>query len=289
MTICDFIQSQFYSDLTIAVIGSAIGILGSLYIFRKTIKKDKDKEDQKRKDYLEGRLKWTNELLKDVIIQAKNPSEKYTEQGNSIITNPFKYYVVEILASNQIDRLQRVDSQDLFDAFLNKFGDGEATIKKYKTFLNKVDFLSKLLEMAFRSNEENIENFGKEQENLRLKIDAFYSNFVNLKTDPQLSPDIRNVMSKYWEEFQKYIGTGEADLQEMYIIFFIPLFDKIKNLSSNDNVSGSKILLIIREITTLMHHMSGNNLYYAKRDALTLKARLEDSINSLDGLSNELI
>lgn len=288
MSICELMESAYFSNLSIAIIGAGIGVLGSLYIFRQTIEKDKLKEEQKREDYLASRFKLTTELLKDVLKQSNDQADKYIEQGDKIKENPYNFHYVQLLASNQMARLQNIDSQDLFDAFIDRFGDSDETINKYKDFFGHVDFVSKSLEMTFSSNDRNIKNLGQDQEKLRLLIDTFYSNYFILKNSSETIPEIKVIMDKYWMPFQEYIGSGPVDLQKMNREFFVPLFEEVKKSSADNNVSGAHILVSLRGITTLMHHIAINNTHYAEYTALVLKNNLQKSIAFLEAIAKEI-
>lgn len=288
MCICELMETTYFKDLSIAIIGAGIGVYGAWYFFRQTLENDKIKEEQKRKIYLLNRLKWTKELLKDVIKQANDQADKYIEQGNEIKANPYKIHFVQLLASNQMERLQSIDSQDLFDAFIDQFGDNIETVKKYKDFLSKIDFISKSLEMTFNWNDRNIQNLGQDQEKLRLLIDTFYSHFLSLKNSSESIPVVEAIMSRYWKSFQDYIGSGPVDLQKLNNDFLVPLFNEVKAVSSENNVSSGHIIVPLRDITTLMHHVAINNTHYADDTAIVLKANIQEPIAFLETLLNDL-
>lgn len=288
MCICNFFSSQYFSDMTISVFGAFIGIGGALWIFNQTLEKNREADENKKNNYLKNRLMFTSNLLDSVLIQMSRQIDMFMDQAERIFDNPFEIHVVQIFASNQMDRLLNIDSQDLFEAFLLKYGNNESTIKKYKEFLGHIDFVAKSSTGIFDSNEKNVFNIGEDHENVRKAINLFYDRYLLIADDKTTNIHIKSIMYKYWPLFQTYIGTGKVDLKDLNDKFLVKLFLEVRKESINLRINSNHILSAIRDSTTLLHHIQGNNMYYASNDALKLKHRLADSIAYLQLLLVEL-
>lgn len=288
MCICQLMETSYFSDLSIAVIGAGIGILGSLFIFRQTIENDKIKEESKHKHLLRRRLLWTTELVKSVCENSKTQAEEYFIQGEDILINPYAFHYVKLIASNNLERIQMVDSQLLLEAFLDRLGDNADTVNKYKDFINKIDFVFKLFNQTFDSLENHRNSFILHQSNVKSLIDKFYTNYLSLEYSPLTHPSIQEVMAKYWPIFQLFIGPGKADLKRMNNELFVPLFEEVKAATIARSINSDHIISEIRGITVLLSDIAGSNQYYAISDAMPLKGKLKASIDSLLSIVKEL-
>lgn len=288
MCICELMETTYFSDLSIAVIGAGIGILGSLFIFRQTIENDKIKKESKHKHLLRRRLLWTTELVKSVCENSKIQAEEYFIQGEDILINPYAFHYVKLIASNNLDRIQKVDSQLLLEAFLDRLGDNVDTVNKYKDFINKIDFVFKLFNQTFDSLENHRNSFSLHQSNVKSLIDKFYTNYLSLEYSTLTHPSIQIVMAKYWPIFQNYIGTGLVDIQKMNNEFFVPLFQEVKSVTIAARINSDHIISEIRGITVLLSDIATSNQYYAINDAMPLKGKLKASIDSLLSIVKEL-
>lgn len=275
----------FWENLFISVLSAAIGVIIALRIFKKTIRHEKKVDEDKRRDYLIGRMKFLALLLKEVISTAEKQIENFLSQGEEILSNPYEYHLVKILASNQLKRITDIDSQDIFEAYIFLFENDQITINKYIKLLNYLDFLEQRLKQAFASNESNIKLIGKRQDQMKIYVDGLYSDFPKFcESDPSM--DV--VWTDYSPVFETYVGSGRVDIRKLHNNFLIPLFEKVKSINAQDKGNQKLFIASIRNATTTVEHYKLNNFRYGIEEALMLKHELENCLIQLKNYSKEI-
>lgn len=275
----------FWENLSIAIIGAFIGFSGALFIFWKSTNSTRNEEKRKNKIYLINRIEFLSLLLADVLKTSKLQIEKYIEQGKSINENPYEIHIVGVPATNQIARLQAIDSQNLYEGFRIVFSDSTKVTELYNNFFYQIDFLEKSLEEQLTANIKNIESLAVDQEKMRIAVNQLYSDFPKYFRDPAMNP----MFSLQFEKFEFYIGTGRLDIRDFHENFLIPLFLKIREIVTEDLENQSNLLGSIRSVTTIIEHFKFNNKNYADTDALGIEGDLKECLKYLEIFNSDTI
>jgi hypothetical protein len=262
----------FWENLFISVISAIIGVIIAWIIFKKTVKNEKKVEEAKKEDYLIGRIRFLIILLKEVISTTEQQIENFILQGETILINPYEYHLVKILASNQLNRLKNIDSQDIFEAYIFLFDNNQKTIKEYISLLNYLDFLDQRLNQAFTSNEGNIKIVAKRQDQMKVYADRLYSDFPKFC---EADTAMKIIWEAHFPIFETYIGNGRVDIQNLHLNFLLPLFDAVKSIETEKKDNQQLFIASIRNITTTIEHYKSNNFYYGVDEALKLKYDLK--------------
>lgn len=274
----------FWENLFVAVIGAFVGFGGALLIFWIGIRKNR-KEDQHKADiYLINRLEFLCLLLEGVLKNSKLQIENYIKQAKEINRNPYKICPVSILASNQIPRLQAIDSQDLYIGFRYLFEDTAKVRDLYNQFFYQIDFLEKSLDQLMQASINNIKGIAIDQETMRVSVNRLYSDFPRYFKDQKLKP----LLLEQLVEFNSYIGTGELDIKKFHEKFLIPLFLKVSKIETEDQENQNNLLGSIRSVTTIIEHFKDNNKDYADTDALVVKKDLAECLEKLTGYHSDI-
>ena len=274
----------FWENLLVATIGAFIGFGGALLIFWISIKKNRNEEKTKKEVYLLNRVDFLVLLIEGVIKSSKVQIANYVKQGNQIIENPYEISMLTVPASNQIKRLQNIDSQDLYQGLRYLFENGESTTDIYNQFFYQVDFLEKSLEQLFLANINNIKSIADDQETMRLAVGRLYSDFPRYFKDQKL----KRFLLTQLEVFNKYIDTGKLDIRDFHEKFLIPLFNQVKMTETEDYENLTNLLAAIRNATTIIEHFKDNNLNYAKTDALAIENDLKECLERLEKYNSEI-
>lgn len=74
----------FWENLFISLISAIIGVVIAWRIFKKTLKHEKKVDEDKRRIYLLGRMRFLAILLKDVVSTTEKQIEKFILQAEEI-------------------------------------------------------------------------------------------------------------------------------------------------------------------------------------------------------------
>lgn len=276
---------SFWTDLFISLFSTAIGVLFAWFIFRRTIKHEKQTDDLRKEEYLIGRMRYLLILLKEVISTTEKQAENFVLQAENILANPYEYHLVKILASNQLERLTKIDNQDVFEAYTFLFDNNQTTVKEYVKLLNYFDFLEKRLSQAHTSNESNTKTVGNRQDQMKIYVDQLYSDFPKFCN---ADPAMKIIWEKHFPIFDSHIGSGRVNVEKLHTQFLIPLFENVKSLNAEDKENQRLFIASIRSATTTVEHYRNNNFNYGVDEALNVKRDLQDVLTSLKVYSKNI-
>lgn len=276
---------SFWETLFISLLCATLGIGGAWLIFKKSIKHERKVDDNKRAEYLISRMRFLLLLLDEVILTTNKQVENFILQAEDILGNPYEYHLVKILASNQLQRLTKIDTQDIFEAYIYLFKNNQDTIKKYIKLLNYLDFLEIRISQVFVSNESNVKAIGKRQDQMRVYVDQLYSDFPKFCNAEQ---SMKDVWKSYFPIFESFVGSGRVSVQNLHQDFLIPLFKSVKLIEAEDRENQILFIASIRNATTTIEHYKNNNLVYGLNDALSMKRDLKDVLEALKKYSQEI-
>lgn len=278
-------MSQYLLDLSIAIIGSAIGLGGAFLIFKITIIDNRRSDKKKEERYLRNRIRFLSNLLDEVLKSTEIQIQYFENQGEAIKANPYQHHLPVLLANNQLDRLKGIDSQDLFEAYLLIFKDTDETIKKYNSLLYSVDFLDKRMTQIMVANESNVATLVERFGLMRNYVNELYSRFASFYD--LLGKDEYFIIMT---QFNTYIGTGEVDVRSLQEDFLVPLFKKIKELQVDKKyiVDQGNLISLIRSATTHIEHLKKNHLNYVNNESLQIRNDIEETVQALSDILKEL-
>lgn len=276
---------EFLKDLFVSLVGAAVCIGGSFYIFYKTIQDNRMSDKTKEETQLKNRIRFLANLITEVIAQTNKQISLYEDQGKAIIYNPYKLHFPSILANNQMERLKDVDSQGIFEGYYLLFGQKEQTLKDYNLLLNQIDFLDKRMRQLHEANEGNIKNLANDLEIMRIAVDDLYSRFHILLP---LVGDVR--YSQLMIKFNEYIGTGEVDVKSLQNDFMVLLFKEVRALSPSEGneEAQAQLIILIRNVTSRIEHIKVNNENYAKSDPLIISDQLKECLEKLNEILEKI-
>lgn len=272
--------SSFWETLFITILGAFVGILGSLYIFRKTVRHDSKLSLLSRESYLKDRLLFLSLLLEDVLETIAKQKAYFLEQGEEIKASPFEISLPKLVVSQHLERIRSIDSQDVFQGFTLLFSDEGQNIEKYKEFLGRLDFIDQRLQQTMISNEKHI----AASIALRTKFKNIADNFYSIM--PGLIPVGTSLYDKYLGIFNQLLLEKPLNIENFYQQFCVSMFEEIKQLPPTEIVQ--RFIYEIRKMTTVLDELKYNNLYYVETEILVLEEELQPQLDRLIEFKNEM-
>lgn len=268
----------FLENLAIALLAACVGLIGAWLIFKKTLSNNRNEQNKNRENYLDGRLRFMTVLLDKVIIFSEKQIEEYIIQAENILSNPFEFHKVRLYASDQLKRLKEIDSQDIFEAYIDFFGNNQGAINEYLKFLDYIDFLDHKLANIHQINQNNIEHLYTYQQRMKVHIDELYSHFYKFCHD---DPHFINIWNEEFPKFTEYNNSQPLNIREFTENYLKILYDKVKVVTTENTDNQTKFLCDIRLPINIIEHYKLNNEDYARAEALTLKSKLSVTLKKL--------
>lgn len=272
--------SSFWESLSIAVIGALIGILGALAIFNMTIRRDRRNAEQNRRAYLRDRLLFVSLLLEDVILNTTMQLDRFVELGKKITNSPYEISLPSLIASQQMERLKSIDSQDIFQSFTLFLSNSNESLSHYKNFLGRLDFIDQRMKQMFESNEKHIRLISEFRIRLKNLSDSFYSMLS------QLQEEENAMYEQYFPMFSQAIEQPQFNIEGYYNNICIPMLEELatKQPTATINLFRNEL----RNITTTIDSISSTNLFFVKTEIDDLVPQLEPQLIRLDEFNQQL-
>lgn len=272
--------SSFWETLFITIIGAFVGILGSLYIFRKTIRHDHKASLLSRESYLKNRLFFLSLLLEDALETVAKQKGYFVAQGKIIKGSPFELTLPKLVVSQHLNRIRTIDSQDVFQGFTLLFDSDENNIEKYKEFLGRLDFIDQRLQQVMVSNEKHI----KTSITLRTKFKSIADNFYSIM--PGLIAVNNSLYEKYLDIFNQLLLEKPLNIESFYNEFCVSMFEELKQQPPTEVVQ--RFIYEIRTLTTTLDELRHNNLYYVDSEISVLEKEIQPQLEKLLEFNKEI-
>ena len=281
------------ASLFTTIFGTTFGFLGALYLHRKSIKRDDTKKQTEINENHKLRFKFFIHLIEDIIRTAKRQVEYYKELIPKLKVDPIENHKVELLATNNFDRMQRIDSEDIFRAYLHHFKNKNDVIEDYEKIYAKIDYIGISLEELNNSHKKHMDYIYKDQLKYGEKINALTENLAST------SLGIKNSKGEEFFEkdpfaqlIEKMLGvshdlsSGYAELNQYETKFAKPLrvelVNKFRNYPNSDFLSKQA-----HESGVILNGIDYNSKEHAK-DIEQILTDLNKQIEELELIKDEI-
>ena len=134
-------SGSVWLNLLVTFLGTGLGFLGAFFLNRRSEKGLKKKEVAKTLHLHRTRLDYLAQLIDNSLeVLSKNVS-RFEQLISDIKKAPTDLHMMSIFADNNLQRLQKMDTKDIFDAYHALIPESEESIKDYKNIYGTIDFL----------------------------------------------------------------------------------------------------------------------------------------------------
>lgn len=175
-----FQNGEFINEMSTSLIEkswtffvSLCGIGIPLLLFYLGLKEEREKENKRRIDRQYDNLKYFAILIENIKALCVKQAENCIEVSNKIVANPIIFPVLEKIVGTDIKRIVNlVNHEDIFHAYIAKFGGETEKIQDFRVIFSYLDYLDK-------TYEQHIEDF----ENYKRKFSNKYQTYKNISDD----------------------------------------------------------------------------------------------------------
>lgn len=219
-------DSSILYDISIATVSAALGFGVALLVYHLT---EKQKNRQKQKDL----TSYLYTLIVSVVKTTRQQIERCESYIKEQTEKPFEVSILNLVASNDISRAVRMDSQGVFEAYSYFFNKESNWLIDYNKFYKNLDFISETKTELKRLLQAHFQG----QYNIQLRI----------KSDVD---EIPTLMSAYSLEIKNKLGDKRHSdpaftFFEKYIVKYGDLTKEKANLNQ---YSQDLMLPILEEI-----------------------------------------
>lgn len=286
--------NSFLVSLFIALIGSFLGILGALYVYRTSIKKDERNKLKKTQINFINRLKYFNLLIENIINNTNKQVDNYLRLAKTINESPYDYHLINLIAFNDITRIDQMDSEEIFRAYLYLFGEEDENIKDYKNIYSSIDFLDERLKQQINSQEKHISFIHKDQTIVKDLINGLSGDIETIlfrrrreinDEETYINDSVVKNLNKFLNKYRSLVKE-KAKLFQYETEFSKPLKESLLNDFKNYNFTD---FLVNKsdKVAVLLEHIRFNSICYAK-DVDRIKEQVKEPIEKLSERNKQI-
>lgn len=260
-SMCEYLSSNIYSiiiNFLSTAAGAFLGFIFALIIF--WISESNKRKNERYAERLKAfnTLKRFSFLLKNVTKTCSNQSSLLASNSIELKEKPLGYNPLAIHATNDLERLIKSDSLDLYHAFLLYESSDQNKFNNYRIIFDKSDFLQKYYSDLFLRNEKHqtllYSELCKVKDNLldiSVKI-SLIQNSIKLSKPNDYNDDEEYIFLERFKNTYIALRTvGFSDFEPYRTKLLIPFQTELLSNSKFQRIAN-EILLQIVDSTTRM-------------------------------------
>jgi hypothetical protein len=173
-TIQDFFSNpDLWKELVTGTASAILGFTGAYLIFNRGLKKEKDKEVEKRDLLQKDNLRYFVALLKNIIDMGKDQSVGYKEYADNLKKEPLKDHLISSIVSRDLKRAsERLDVQTYYLAYISQLPNTGESAVEFNEIIKNFDFIDALNDDVNRILREEIDIVSKMKYRLAEKFET---------------------------------------------------------------------------------------------------------------------
>lgn len=284
--------SSFWMNFTITFIGTLMGFLGAFWLLNISDKKQKTNEKKVKDNIYRSQLEYLTLLIESSLSVIDVQISKIEELALKIKNKPTKQQPLEILASNDLERLHKMDSIEMFNAYLAILPENNRLVKDYKNIFNSIDFLHSEMKQIIASTVERNKFVYQNQVDLKSTIDKLL--IETKKHIQRIKTSIPNFEDESYYQFlvskdkiiDELILRKEIDL-EIYEKKYLFPYGVVLKKSFITQESYNNLLDLISQSLRTINGMKSDSIEFHD-NLMAKRSRLANSINMLNTLNKKM-
>lgn len=282
-------SGSFWISLIVTIIGTLVGFFGALYLSKWTDRKQINNEKKAREDRYKDRLKYLSQLIDASLLKLNDQLDNFEELAGDLIQDPAEQHRLKIKASNNLQRLQNMDTEEVFHAYYLVIPENTNKIKDYKNIYSCIDFLYLRLKQAVESADKNVNFTYRDQMFIKEIVDhlsnVIYLKIKDLEKDDLKDSTVYKFLVHNHQEYMKLIednsniGNYEKD-------FLVPFGEELrKEFSTNDFFN--ELIGLTSKAMVRFNHIKVNASFFSV-ELKDLRKEMQNSIDTLIEINEKM-
>lgn len=279
---------SFWVDLFITIIGTLLGFWGAFYLTRVSDRKQERKERQVNIDLCKSRLGYFVQLLESCLKNAEKQLDRIERLADETEANPLNLHFLKVIASNDLDRAQRMDTQEVFYSYFLVIPDGEEKLKNYNKIYSSLDHLYLGMKQAIASAETRIKYVHDDHSFIKKTIDdlaaSIYHRSIQLEGDKARTAEYSFLVGTHKEYTRLVVDRADISLYETKFIY--PLGTNLNKYFTRSDFFEAFHDAVSKAIVRY-NHCRGNSIFFVK-ELREVKSELAESLKFLKEMVDRL-
>lgn len=279
---------SFWLNLLVTFIGTGLGFFGAFYLTKKGDRKQKEKESEIKRGMYIDRLVYLSKLIESCIDTSKKQIEKFEDLAYKIEKAPIEKHLLDLIASKDLQRLQNIDTEEVFHAYLFILPDDKEKLSDYIKLLSSIDYLVMELEQSITSTEKQVNFVFSHQLYIKDRLETLYREIVTcindiIKKNSKYSTSPEYLfLYKYSQKYEELIN-NRAQFEQFELDYLAPFNTDLDNKDVG-SYNYSKLHTLANEAIIRFDHIRLNANVFVQ-DLKDIRSRTEKSISSLESIN----
>lgn len=284
-------SSSVLTSLFVTFSGTLFGFYGAFRISQHSDKIQKLQDLQNKNEFYKGRLKYMSYLIDSCLDILNKQFDKIEKLAKKIEEKPTEQHLLELLASNDLKRLQKMDSQEIFNAYYSIIPESEDKIKDYKNIYGSIDYLYLEMNQTFESIIRRNDFVHKDQMFIKDLVDSIMFKTKQLINDIKISkmniedPALFNLLTSSDATINKLIAS-ENDFGKVKTEYLLPYATELRDKFS-DRKSMKDIYDLLSQALRRFTHIELNSEVFTK-DLLMRRDKSSATMEKLTEINKKI-
>lgn len=230
---------SIWISLFVTFLGTGLGFMGALYLSKRVERIQKKRDATQTIKLYWSRLKYFFQLVDNSIEILLKNIERYESLITEITKAPTDLHMLSIFADNNLQRLQRMDTNEIFDAYHILIPENEESIKDYKNIYGNIDFIHLNMDQMIDSYKIYKDNISRDQHFIKDKIQTLATVMIKWIKDIETKPDFSTqpnylFLVKYFKVY-KQMTTDVVDFSNYETQFLLPFGDELRTMFDQED------------------------------------------------------
>lgn len=277
--------SSTFINLLVTFSATLLGFLGAFFIAKWTYQQQVKKDDELKIHRYKERLRYLGQLIESSISTIDKQLENFETLAKEIQEKPAEQHFLKLTASNDLQRLQNMDTSEVFQAYYQIIPDNSEKDKDYRKIYSFIDFLSMNQKQTIESTEKQVNFVYRDQLFVMQKIEQLTNQAYHwIKIIERENPDNYNLFPEYTfliSHHQNYMKLIEQQVRfkELEENFLIPFGQELLKDYSH-SYFFAELHNLASEIISKFNHMKENASSFVQ-DLINQRGLMQNSIDSL--------
>ncbi|AVR46027.1 hypothetical protein C7S20_12610 [Christiangramia fulva] len=134
-------NSEWYFNLGNTILGAGIGSGVTVWALYRTFKHDKKKEEEKRIQFQQEKIKYLQSLLRIILQNLKIQIENYKTFALAIESDLFNLPLLSEVTLNELKRIvHQIDQEDYYHSYLGEFGHSKEIVDEFRNIISLLNY-----------------------------------------------------------------------------------------------------------------------------------------------------
>lgn len=281
---------SIWISLFVTFMGTGLGFMGAFYLSKRNEREQKKKEATQTIKLYWSRLRYFFQLIDNSIEILLKNIERYESLITEITKAPTDLHMLSIFADNNLQRLQRMDTNDIFDAYHILIPEDEESIRDFKNIYGNIDFIHLNMDQMFDSYKIYKDNFSRDQHYIKDKIQTLATVMIKWIKDIETKPDF-NTLPNYAflvKHFKVYsqLTSDRVEFSQYEIQFLLPFGDELRT-EFDQEVFFNEFFQLLNQTIIKFKDIRLNSIVFTDGLTETIKG-VKVSSERLKGISKKI-